>query len=147
MKRSELLHSKDYWLVQIQNNLYGVIEEYMKKKGINRTQLAEELNVTKGYISQVLNGDFDHKLSKLVDLAIATGNAPILNFVNLGEYIKDDARNREHIYYSNHKPVQYFNVHVHPSLIQNSTPKISWQRVAERTPGYRASLTETESLS
>ena len=43
----------------------------MKDKKLNRSQLAKKLGVTKGYITQVLNGDFDHRISKLVDLSLA----------------------------------------------------------------------------
>jgi transcriptional regulator with XRE-family HTH domain len=107
MKREDLFRHKEYWVVQIQNDLYGVIEDYMKKSGINRTQLAEKLNVTKGYITQILSGDFDHKVSKLVDLALASGKAPILHFVDLEQYIKDDAAGRRNVYNSGFKPVQY----------------------------------------
>lgn len=91
MKRQDLLKSKEYWMVQVQNDLYGAIEEYMKENGLSRTGLANKLGVTKGYITQVLNGDFDHKLSKLVELALAVNKVPVLHFVDLNRYISDDA--------------------------------------------------------
>jgi transcriptional regulator with XRE-family HTH domain len=94
MKRKELLKSKEYWMVQIQNDLFGAIEKYMKSKNINRTKLAETLGVSKGYITQILNGDFDHKLSKLVELSLASNAAPILNFTNLDKFIDDDANDK-----------------------------------------------------
>ncbi|MET0636832.1 MAG: helix-turn-helix transcriptional regulator [Chitinophagaceae bacterium] len=90
MTREELLKGKEYWINQIQNDLYSVMEEYMAKKKINRTQLAEELNVSKGYISQILKGDFDHKVSKLVELALSSGKMPVLNFIDSDEYISND---------------------------------------------------------
>lgn len=109
MKRKNLLQSREYWLVQIQNDLYGAIENYMKKKKLNRTKLAEKLGVTKGYITQVLNGDFDHKISKLVDLSLSCNKAPVISFVDLDKYIIDDAENRITYYNNlNDKPVQYF---------------------------------------
>ena len=87
MKKSELLRSKEYWLTNIQNDLFGVIYEYMKKRNLNRTKLAKDFKVSKGYISQVLNGDFDHKLSKFVELSLASGKAPILKFYDLDQYV------------------------------------------------------------
>ncbi len=42
----------------------------MQKENLTRTKLAEKLHVTKGYVTQVLNGNFDHKLSKLIELAL-----------------------------------------------------------------------------
>ena len=96
MKREELLRSRDYWINEIQNELYAAIEEYMKKKKLSRTELANELGVSKGYVTQVLKGDFDHKISKMVDLAISSGKAPIMHFVDMDEYIKDDAKNKSY---------------------------------------------------
>jgi transcriptional regulator with XRE-family HTH domain len=91
LTREELLKSKEYWLANIQNQLFNHIEDHMQKEGLNRTSLAEKLGVTKGYISQVLNGDFDHRLSKYIDLLIATNVVPIINFENLNEVIKKDS--------------------------------------------------------
>lgn len=94
MDRKELLSSRDFWINQIQNDLYGIIEEYMKKNDLNRTELAKSLGVTKGYITQVLKGDFDHKISKMVDLSLSSGKAPLLYFIDLNKFIKDDFENK-----------------------------------------------------
>ena len=94
MKREELLRTKEYWLVNIQNDIFNLIDKYRKKKNINQTQLGRELGVSKGYISQVLNGDFDHKISKLVELSLAFNKAPIISFCDLDEYIKNDAEDK-----------------------------------------------------
>lgn len=92
MTRTELLSSKGYWIAKIQMDLYQQITAYMDQNDINRTQLAERLGVTKGYVSQVLNGDFDHKISKLVDLALLMGKVPQLTFVDVNEYIQNDTQ-------------------------------------------------------
>lgn len=92
MTREELLGSKGYWTAKIQIDLYHQLEAYMKDNNLNRTQLAERLGVTKGYISQVLNGDFDHKISKLVDLALAMGKVPEINYPDLHEFINAESR-------------------------------------------------------
>ncbi|MGB4847311.1 MAG: hypothetical protein WBP41_05295, partial [Saprospiraceae bacterium] len=34
----------------------------------------------------ILNGDFDHRVSKLVELAIIFGKVPILNFIDVEQY-------------------------------------------------------------
>lgn len=62
----------------------------MIENKLNRTQLAEKLGVSKGYITQILNGDFDHKVSKLIELALAFGKAPILEYKSLKEYLYED---------------------------------------------------------
>jgi transcriptional regulator with XRE-family HTH domain len=88
--REELIHSEAYWMVKIQNDLYSKVEEYMLNNGLNRTQMAEKLGVTKGYLSQVLNGDFNHKISKLVELSLAINLAPVIEFKDLDQYIFED---------------------------------------------------------
>lgn len=77
----ELLETPEYWTTRIQLELYAHLQDYMKENGLNRTQLAQKLGVTKGYITQVLNGDFDHRLSKLVELSLSVGLIPKMEFV------------------------------------------------------------------
>ena len=45
----------------------------MAETGRNKSQLAEYLGVSKGYVSQLLNGDYDHCMSKFFELALAFG--------------------------------------------------------------------------
>lgn len=90
MERDELLKSKEYWIAKIQMDLYQLIENYCSEKKITKTQLAKELGVSKGYISQILNGNFDHKLSKLVELSLAFGKVPIIEYENVDKYTSQD---------------------------------------------------------
>jgi transcriptional regulator with XRE-family HTH domain len=90
MKREELLKSATYWTVNIQMELFRALDSYMKKNNLKRKDLAEKLNVSKGYISQVLNGDFDHKISKMVELALAADKIPVIEFKDKEQYIQDD---------------------------------------------------------
>ncbi|MCF0236778.1 MAG: helix-turn-helix transcriptional regulator [Bacteroidaceae bacterium] len=80
MTRQELITSPAYITAHLQIELYGKAEEFMKKHGMNRTKLAEHLGVSKGYITQLLNGDFDHRISKFVELATKFGYVPVLQF-------------------------------------------------------------------
>ncbi|MDX2047385.1 MAG: hypothetical protein SFU87_11405 [Chitinophagaceae bacterium] len=93
MNREDLLRSKEYWMVQVQNELYGVIENYMKKNNLNRTGFADKIGVSRGYVTQVLKGDFDHKISKLVELSLSVNKAPVVNFIDLDTFVKNDANN------------------------------------------------------
>ena len=90
MKREELLKSKEYWTTKIQLDLFEMIHEYLKSNKINRTQLAEKLGVSKGYVSQILNGNFDHKVSKLVELALALDKIPNFEFKDVNRFIHED---------------------------------------------------------
>lgn len=86
---AELAASREYWLTKTQNELYDNVEQFLERKGWTRTQLAEHLGVTKGYVSQILNGDFDHKLSKLIDLSLAVGVVPNIKFQEVSDYVAD----------------------------------------------------------
>lgn len=95
MKRENLLKTKEYWTTHFQVLVFNLIEDYRKANNLNQTQLANELGVTKGYISQVLNGDYDHKISKLIELCLAFGKAPIIKFTDLNEFVKNDIKNKK----------------------------------------------------
>nr|WP_302828663.1 helix-turn-helix transcriptional regulator [uncultured Bacteroides sp.] len=88
--RAELLKNKGYWTAKLQTELFREISKFMQEKGMNNTQLAAYLGCSKGYVSQLLNGDFDHKLSKLVELSLTIGKAPLLEYVDMEQYISGD---------------------------------------------------------
>lgn len=90
MKRENILKNAGYWITQIQLALYNCAFKFMKTKGMNRTQLAGHLGVTKGYVTQLLNGDYDHKLSKLVELSLSFGYVPKIDFVAIEKYCLED---------------------------------------------------------
>ena len=70
-----------YWTTKIQLQLFERIQQYLKDNGVSRSRFAEQLGVSRAYVSQVLNGNFDHKLSKLVKLSLAMGLVPEIRFV------------------------------------------------------------------
>jgi len=90
MKREELLKNKGYWISKIQIDLYNQLEKYMSENNLNRTQLAKELGASKGYITQVLSGDFNHRISKLVELSLAIDKVPEINFKDLNNLIQEE---------------------------------------------------------
>ena len=98
MTKEELIKTPEYWMENIQNELYRQVKKYLEDNRINQTQLAERLKVTKGYISQVLNGNFNFTLNKLIELSLAIGLVPDLEFRSPKEYIAKDQRNQCHIH-------------------------------------------------
>lgn len=90
MERENLLKSKEYWLTTIQLKLFTAVEDYLIEKDINRTQFSKEIGVSKGYISQILNGDFDHRISKFVELSLAIGKVPIIELKDINSIIEID---------------------------------------------------------
>jgi transcriptional regulator with XRE-family HTH domain len=88
--REELLASKEYWTADIQMKLFAEVEHFMESRGMNRTQFAEYLGCTKGYVTQLLSGDFDNKISKLVELSLAIGKIPEVVFKDTEQFLVSD---------------------------------------------------------
>ncbi len=88
--REKLLRSKEFWMVKIQNQLFSMLEKHLEKNKMTRTEFAEKLGVSKGYVSQIMNGDFNHRLSKLVELSLAVGQVPMITFKSLDKVILED---------------------------------------------------------
>ena len=81
IKEIELKENKEYWLENIQNDLYYKIKTYMESEGLNQNQLADKLGCSKGYISQILNGNFNYSIGKYIELALNTNHYPSISFV------------------------------------------------------------------
>ena len=90
--RAQLYEAPEYWMERIQNDLYRELQAYKEREKLNQTQLAEKLGFTKGYISQVLNGNFNYSLRKLIDLSLAIGVVPDVEFRDLAEFIDCEDR-------------------------------------------------------
>ena len=83
----KLFKTPTFWIETIQNDLFGHVEDYLAKTGKSKQDFANDLGVSKGYVSQILNGHFDHKLSKLVELYLSIGMAPVVIGADLNAYV------------------------------------------------------------
>jgi len=90
--RKELITSPEYWFEGIQNELYRQVITYMEKSGLNQNQLADKLGVSKGYVSQILKGEFNYTLKKLIEISIAIGKIPMIEFKSIDRVISEDQR-------------------------------------------------------
>lgn len=94
MKREKLLRSKQYGISTMKYNLLNLIGDFQRKNNLRDCDLAEKLAVSKSYVSQILNGTFDHKISKVAELAHACNAVPLLYFVDVDDFVKFDAENK-----------------------------------------------------
>ena len=85
----ELANNSEYWMDGVQNELYFQLKNYMESNKLNQKELAKKLNFSEGYISQVLNGNFNFSLKKLIELSIAIGKVPTIDFVDIKKKIQD----------------------------------------------------------
>lgn len=92
MTREELFKSPAYWTAGLQMELYRQISMFMESHHMNKTKLAEYLGCSKGYVTQLLNGDFDHKLSKFIELSLAINKIPEITFLDVEKYILSDEK-------------------------------------------------------
>jgi transcriptional regulator with XRE-family HTH domain len=90
MKREDLLRSKQYGISKMKYTLLNLIGRFKNENNLKDKDIADKLGVSKSYISQILNGTFDHKMSKVGDIANACNAIPILSFVDIDEYIRND---------------------------------------------------------
>jgi transcriptional regulator with XRE-family HTH domain len=91
--REQLLTSPAYWFEHEQNELFRIVHEYMEREQINQSELAERLNVSKGYVSQILNGNFNYTLKKLIEISLKLGQVPCIEYKSVQSIIKSDKRN------------------------------------------------------
>jgi len=107
----------EYWLEKIQNDIYRAAVEFMKQKGLNQNGLAQHLGVTKGYVSQILNGNFNFSISNLVKLSLALGVAPDLDLSkSLEEYAEKEELRLERLQ-------QGFTAALSPKAIYSLNPE------------------------
>ena len=100
MKRNELLKDPVYWTTALQMELYRQMETFMQQHSMNKSKLAEHLGCSKGYVTQLLSGDYDHKLSKFVELSLAIGKIPRFDFGDIDEYIENDSQSYTSVVYN-----------------------------------------------
>ncbi len=86
----EIMKSKEYWFDDIRIKLYNMLDDFLKANKMKQNKFAKKLGFSPSYINQILNGESDHKLSKIVELSLAVGKAPIVSFVPLGDVIEKD---------------------------------------------------------
>lgn len=78
--REVLIRTNEYWFETLQNEIYRQVDAYLKENKMTQNQFAEQLGVSKGYVSQVMKGEFNYTLKKLIELSLAVGKAPVLEF-------------------------------------------------------------------
>lgn len=87
LDRKELVKTTEFWVETLQNQIYREVISFMEKNDLTRSQLAQELGVSKGYITQILNGECNFSLKKLVELSLKMKAAPIISYVEIDDYI------------------------------------------------------------
>lgn len=84
--KEDLLKRPNYLLTKYQNEIYRQVISYIQENKISKGEFAEKLGVSKAYVSQILNGNFNFTLKKIIEIGLMTGKVPALEFVDFNEY-------------------------------------------------------------
>ncbi len=88
--KKEIIKSPNYWFEKTQNEFFRQFYDYIQNNKISQVEFAKKLNVTKGYISQILNGNFNPTLKKLIELSIAINKIPDIHFRSYDEILTNN---------------------------------------------------------
>lgn len=94
-EREEILRGSGYWLAKVQIQVFNLLNTYMEENNLTQKQVAEKLNVSPSYVSQILNGNFNFTISKLIELALLVGKAPIIKFETIEQILNAEAAQRQ----------------------------------------------------
>lgn len=85
----KILNQPSYWIEGINGVLYNAIIEFMEKNNFNRTQLAQNLGISKGRVSQILNdGEINFSIEKIVEISIKVGKYPVFELEDSNVHLK-----------------------------------------------------------
>lgn len=93
-EREQLLRSPIYWLTHLQIEIFNLLNTYMEENNLTQEQVSEKLDVPSFYVSQILNGNFNFKLSKLVELSLLVGKVPIIQFETIEQILEKEEKIR-----------------------------------------------------
>lgn len=94
LSQKDLIQTPEYWIETLQNEIFRQVYTYMNNEKLNQTELAGKLGFSKGYISQILNGNFNFSIKKLIELSISIGIVPKFQFQSMHEYIEEKEQNK-----------------------------------------------------
>jgi transcriptional regulator with XRE-family HTH domain len=83
------IKNPEYWLNGIQNDLFNQLNTYLAATKKSKGELATEMGVSNAYISQILNGNFNFTLKKLLEIGLHIGKVPVITFVAFDDLIAE----------------------------------------------------------
>lgn len=93
LTQNELLKYPNYLLSKYQLEIFRQVKDYMDTNKLSQKDMAEKLQVSPSYLNQILNGNFNFTLKKVIELSLAIGKVPALKFVTPNEFFSTTTRN------------------------------------------------------
>jgi hypothetical protein len=95
MTRKELVLCREYVLAEMQVKLHNLFEGYLDGIGLKRRDLAGNLNITDRQVNEIMDLDYDQKMSKMIELALSIKKVPIVFFVDAKDFVDADEKDME----------------------------------------------------
>lgn len=86
ISKGKLFKYPNYLLSKYQSELYRQLRGYMDQNNLTQKEVAKKLDVSTSYINQILKGNFNYTLKKLIELSLLMGKVPKIEFVSIDEY-------------------------------------------------------------
>lgn len=83
---SKVMDQPSYWVEAFNGELYDAIAKYMDENNINRKQLSEKLGISKGRVSQILNGNINFSIEKFVEISLKIDKYPCMVLKSKPDY-------------------------------------------------------------
>ena len=85
--KERLVRGEGYWMETIQQAIHEALLAYMEEHDLNQTELAAKLGFTRGYVSQLMNGNFNLSQRKIVQLLLKLDRVPDLRIRSVDSYL------------------------------------------------------------
>lgn len=93
--REQILKNEVFWTETIQNKIYNDLASYIEEEKITQKELAKKLGLSKGRVSQILNGkNLNFRIDTLVKICLAIGKIPDFRLKDLETFIAKDLRSK-----------------------------------------------------
>ena len=89
-RKEEFLKRPNYLLTKYQNEIYRQLVGYINSNNLTQKDVAKKLGVSNAYVSQILNGNFNFTLKKLIEIGLMIGKIPTLEFIDKHEYLRKE---------------------------------------------------------
>lgn len=107
----EIIQEPGYWVEEMNNLMYDAMVTYMENHGLNQTEFAAYLGISKGRLSQILNsGEINFSIEKLFSTALKIEKIPHIRLDDRQDYIaalQENHQARQLAFYSQKADRQY----------------------------------------
>lgn len=90
ISRDKLFKSPNYLLSKYQAELHRQLRAYMDSHNLTQKQVAKQLGVSTSYVNQILKGNFNFTLKKLIELSLSIGKVPNIEFLTIDQYLSKE---------------------------------------------------------